>query len=114
MTMVNTFRKWRYAEDLPVFRTLLGPTRVVRGDVVLTLHDAPREFRTQWHPQEGADFTDADFALDLFALLCDDQGSPGAVCPCGDELPGGDAGELLRAIYQHCGAAGHPRPTFDR
>lgn len=37
-------------------------------------------------------------------------------CPCGVVLHdvGSSAGEILRAIYRHCGAAGHPRPAFDR
>ena len=39
-----------------------------------------------------------------------------AYCPCGETIRdwGSSAGELLRAIYAHCGSAGHPRPRFER
>ena len=65
-----------------------------------------------------ASFYSFPLSLDDFTTGPSDYEMPSdeAYCPCGAVLPdwGSSAADLLRAIYQHCGAAGHPRPTFDR
>lgn len=45
-----------------------------------------------------------------------DMSSDEAYCPCGDTLPwpDGDLGSLLRVVLTHCGASGHPVPSFER
>lgn len=66
----------------------------------------------------SADWYSMPLDLDDFMTGPSDYDSPSdeVYCPCGATLPewDGTAGELLRLIYRHCGAAGHPRPAFDR
>jgi hypothetical protein len=97
----NVFDVWRYAGDLPVFRTLLGPTRIVKGDTAITLHDVRHEFRTQWHPIAGVDYSDAILDLACFEFAADDEGSA-VQCPCGDAIGAADVLELLESIREHC------------
>jgi hypothetical protein len=66
----------------------------------------------------GADFFTFPLDLDDFVTGQSEWDSPSdeAYCPCGEVLPdvGSSVGDTLRAIYKHCGAAGHPIPRFDR
>lgn len=66
----------------------------------------------------GAQYHERSLNLDGFMTGPSDYdtSSDEVYCPCGATLPGwdGSAGELLRMIYRHCGAAGHPKPRFDR
>lgn len=97
MSHIRRFPYWRNAEHLVVFRTLAGPTR---------------EYRTPVFLMPGVDFTDAEFTLDVF----DAQTEGWALdvnCPCGEQVAGESAGDLLRNIYRHCEAAGHPYPRFE-
>jgi hypothetical protein len=107
MTLVHRYPKWRQADDLPVYRTLLGPTRIIDGERTLILHDERREYRTQWQPMAGVDFADNEFSLDLFEMY-DNEG--GAQCPCGDQIGASDVGELLDNIQSHCVLKDHPNP----
>lgn len=115
MSYIQRFPYWRYAGDLPVYRSLgLRPVVVQRGGIRIEGPDRA-EFWTQFHPCEGDDFTDVKFTLDVFRAS--DSGYAYALdvtCPCGEQVSGEDAGDLLREIYKHSGAAGHPRPGFDR
>lgn len=101
MSTDNIFEVWRHAGDLPVFRTLLGPTRIVTGDTTITLHDVRREFRTQWRPMAGVDYSDAILDLACFEFVWDAEFG-GAQCPCGDHIGAADVLELLESIREHC------------
>jgi len=107
MSTDNVFDVWRYAGDLPVFRTVGGPRRITHGDVTTILHDERVEWRTQWHPMAGVDFTDAVFDLSCFELAADVEGSA-AQCPCGDDIGAADVLELLENIREHCDKK-HPK-----
>lgn len=116
MSHIQRFPIWRRASDLPVYRTVSGyPKRLVqRGDVLVAITMPERaEWQTQFTPWAGADYTDAKLTLDLFELK-DDYEASAVACPCGEMLYADNVGDLLREIYKHCGAAGHPRPGFDR
>lgn len=102
MSTDNVFDLWQYAYVMPVFRTLGGPRRLVRGDVTTTLHDERVEWPTQWRPTAGVDYTDATLDLWAFELLGDDQWPRGAECPCDEVIEADSVGELLDAIRVHC------------
>jgi len=107
MSLDRTFPVWRYAGDIPVFRTLAGPRREQHGDVTIVHHWQPYEWRTQFHAWAGTDYTDIDLDLSSFVLLGDDESPKGAECPCGDLIGAEDVGELLDNIGGHCQAR-HP------
>jgi hypothetical protein len=110
MTFDNRFAVWCYAANLPVYRSLgLRPTTVQRGSITISGPERA-EFWTQFHAWAGKDYFDRVLDLDSFAA---DVCALDVVCPCGEQLSADDVGELLREIYQHCGAADHPVPTVD-
>lgn len=100
MSSINRFPIWRYAGDLPLFRTV-GAALV--------------PFVTQYRPWSGVDHFDIPFTLDSFAASDEiDSSVLRVACPCGERVIGYDAAELLRDIYEHCAKAGHPRPGFEQ
>ena len=104
---------WRGAEtDITPLRTMGGPARIRRGDVTIT-GPGRVTWKTPFHPMRGVDYTDREFILDVFEHD-PEAWALGVTCPCGEALAGDDAGDLLREIYKHCGAAGHPKPIFER
>lgn len=110
MTYDNRFAVWRYAADLPVYRSLgLRPVTVQRGSITISGPERA-EFWTQFHAWAGNDYFDRVLDLDSFAI----DGYGDVTCPCGEVLSADNAGDQLREIYKHCGAAGHPLPKFDR
>lgn len=116
MTIAHRYPAWRRAEDLPVYREIGGPKRVTikrpDGDITLT---GPEQvtWLTQYRPWAGLDYTGCEFTLDAFRAV-EEGYALDVTCPCGERVSGDDAGDLLREIYKHCGAAGHPLPGFDR
>jgi hypothetical protein len=106
MTFDRTFPKWRQAGSLELW----VPAGTKHRRVFLA--KGP-EFAAP-----AADFHSWPLDLDDFHTGPSDYEMPSdeAYCPCGHTLRdwGVSAGELLRAIYRHCGAAGHPMPRFDR
>ena len=113
MTFDNRFAVWRRAADgITPQRTMGGPTVVRRGDVTIT---GPG--RTTWQTPvvrwARVDYFDTPLDLDSF-VAADEECGLDVTCPCGEPLAAATAGELLREIYKHCGAAGHPRPKFER
>jgi hypothetical protein len=66
----------------------------------------------------AAEMHEIPLCLDSFTIGPSDYEMPSdeLYCPCGAVIRdwGDSAGELLREIYKHCGAAGHPRPIFER
>lgn len=117
MTLAHRFLVWRRAADLPVYRSLLGPSRMMLrradGDVITVTGPGQVTWLTQFHPWADRDYADREFTLDVFRS--GDEGyALNVTCPCGEDLFGDDVGDLLREIYKHCGAAGHPRPRFER
>lgn len=107
MTMTRTFGVWRRASDLPLWRMM--------GDRIPV---GPWPLKIQWCAFEITDYFARPLDLDSFMTGASeyDISSDEAYCPCGATLPNwdGSAGDLLRMIYQHCGAAGHPMPRFER
>jgi len=105
MTLAHRYPKWRDAERLDLW--VPAGTQYRR---VFIAHGP--EFAL------GADHFSWPLDLDDFATgasdydMLDDE----IYCPCGAVLPdiASSLGEKLRAVYQHCGAAGHPMPRFDR
>ena len=101
MSADNVFDLWQFAYVMPIYRTLGGVRRIVRGDVTTTLHDERVEWRTQFRPMAGVDYVDAVFDLACFDLTGDDDGSV-CRCPCGESIAAADVGELLESIREHC------------
>lgn len=106
MSIDRRFPKWRDAEVLDLWVPAGTKHRIV------FLAKGP-EFGGG-----SADFYSTPLDLDDFATGASDYDmlSNEVYCPCGATLPDwdGTAGDLLRIIYRHAGAAGHPRPVFDR
>lgn len=98
MSLTHRYPKWRSAESLVVFRALGGPAR--------------SEYRTPVFLVAGVDFTDTEFTLDAFDAQTEGWALD-VTCPCGEQVTGESAGDLLRNIYRHCAAAKHPRPRFE-
>lgn len=102
MSTDNVFDLWQFAYVMPVYRTIGGARRIVRGDVTTILHDERVEYRTQWRPMAGVDYVEAVFDLACFELVVDDFGTRAARCPCGDDIEADDVAELLERIREHC------------
>lgn len=94
MTMTRTSPCWRNAGLLPVYRTLVSGVM-------------------QFRPMAGVDYFPVTLDLDAFEFNDPEMSSSDASCPCGVGLSADDVGDLLREIYRHCAAAGHPRPIFE-
>lgn len=103
MTMTRTFLCWRSAGLLPVYRTLVGEAR--RGPGRMT-------WQTQFRSINGVDYVNIPLTLDAFEYVGDAR-MLDVACPCGEVIVCLDVGDLLREIYRHCSAAGHPRPIFE-
>lgn len=114
MSMDGLYPKWRYAEDLPIFRTMGGPKRVQIREAGVVVREliGPEQvtWSTPFRAWAGTDYTDRIFSLDVFTI----DGYGDVTCPCGEVLSADNAGDQLREIYKHCGASGHPLPRFDR
>lgn len=113
MSFDSRFPVWRRAGDLPVYRSLgLRPVAVQRGSIRIKGPERA-EFWTQFHAWAGSDHFDRVLSLDAFRTVGEGYALD-VTCPCGEQLSADDAGELLREVYKHCGAAGHPLPGWDR
>lgn len=101
---MRAYRVWRHAEN---FELLVPTGHYGRA------HGHP--FRIAFRVDPGAIF-DIPLSYDAFKTGPSDYDMPSdeIYCPCGTILrwPTGDAGDLLRAIDQHCTVAtAHPMPV---
>jgi len=104
MSLTHLYPKWRQADDLPVFRTISGPARVIDGDRTLTFHDVRREWRTQFRACPRVDYVEGvKLTWRIFELPDGDDWSDGARCPCGEMIETTEwlLGELVDACNLH-------------
>lgn len=120
MSIDRRFPKWRDAEVLDLWVPVGTGTPWFDPGHPRYRPPSRRAFLARG-PEFGigsSDFYSTPLDLDDFVTGPSDYDMPSdeVYCPCGATLPGwdGSAGTLLRMIYQHCGASGHPRPVFDR